>query len=172
MDPAVAAYLEGVIIEQLASVAASLERTIGLQKETKALAELSGKLYAAEETAAELRKKGEANERKALRQRAINLGLSALALVLAIAVGVVSKWARELFAEDVQVAAAEAVETKAVPIELTATTVDVRMTAMEGRQSAVERDVHEMKTGITEILARLPEPATKVHVPQQRKRPR
>lgn len=163
IDKALAGFLEGVIIEQVAVLASSIEATGKVKVESKALAEISGKLYKAEETIVH-------KDKQVRRSKGLAYTFGA-ALGTAICVFVVKWTAYRDTAEVASRAAVEVVEAKAVPVAIAATANDVRVTAVEARQSKLEHEVGSIRQSTDRILELL-EPATEVHVPQARKRPR
>jgi hypothetical protein len=163
IDKALAGFLEGIIVEQVAVLASSLEAAGKVKVESKALAEISGKLYKAEETI--VHKDKQVRRTKSL---AVTLG-AALGTTLAV---FVTAWSAYRDTRQVaETAAVEVVEAKAVPVAIAATANDVRVTAVEARQSKLELEVGSIKQSTDRILELL-EPAAEVHVPQGRKRPR
>jgi hypothetical protein len=159
VDRHVAAFIEGVLTEGLAQ----LESRMSLRHETRAMAEMSGKLLEAEETVKRASK-------RAQKSQVVSLVSTSIALVLVIAIGVVSQWARQLFSEDVKQAAAVAIEQKAVPLE-------DRVAAAERASADTARVVRDLVVDVQAVADSIQalrndlEPPVKVHVPQQRKRP-
>lgn len=167
VDRATAAWLEGVLVEQTAMLAASLEKTHSLKVESKALAELSGKLLKAEETVTD-------EGRRANRNRAIAWG-NAGALLAAITIFVV-KWTAyrdtaEVASKAAAATATEVVEQKAVPLDVKATTSDIRLTALEEQNKVFDTRLSGMEDMLRSIQQAV-EPATQVRVPQQHRRAR
>lgn len=165
IDKATAAYLEGVIVEQVAILASSLERANALKVESKALAEMSGQLLEVEESAKKEKRRGDRN-------KAIAWG-NAAALLGALTVFVV-KWTAYTDTATVASQAAaqtavEVVEQKSLPIEVKATASDLRITALEERADAQGLELKHVR-GTTDRILELLEPATEVRVPQNRRK--
>lgn len=160
IDPAVAAYFEGVVIEQMASVAASLEKTIALQKETKALAELSGKLFKAEQTIV-------ATGKRATRNKGLAYTFGA-ALGTAVAV-FATKWMAYTDTHVVAAAAAaEVVDQKQDPLERRVAANEDAITQLGEDMGGVSRKLDTLQRDIGSLVRAL-EPPTEVRVPKQKR---
>jgi hypothetical protein len=165
IDKGTAAWLEGILIEQVAMLGASIEKTNSLKVESRALAELSGKLLKAEETTADEQRR--ANRNKSL---AMTFGAAFGSAVLAFVV----KWTAyndtaEVASKAAVQTASEVVEQKAVPIEVKATASDIRITALEQQGQAIDGRLTGIESTLVAIQQSLEQPTT-VRVPKGKPR--
>lgn len=151
IDPALASYYEGVVIEQMASVAASLEKNLAAMErrlrvkvETAELAEMSGQLTMV--------------SRRLTKYRA----LAALAGTLAGTMFAMfaTAWSQYRDTADLAETAAErtaekvavdVVEAKTAPAAVQSTIADVRIATVEARQAELEQKVDTILDGINAL---------------------
>jgi hypothetical protein len=159
-----AAWLEGVLVEHVAMLASSLEKTRDLRHESKALAEMSGKLLRSEETVADEKRRADRNK-----SWAVTLG-AALGAAVAVFAATWSAY-RDTAKVATQAAtetASQVVEQKSLPIEVKATASDIRITALEEQGKVIDTRLSGIEVTLVAIQQSLEQP-TEVHVPKKGK---
>lgn len=107
-------------------------------------------------------------ERRAFRSKVWTLFSGCVALAMTAAMGFALRQARDLFRDDIQAATVEAVAPAVAP---TLEPIADRLGESEDRIDKLDGRLSRLEGGMTRVLELL-EPATEVHVPQARKRPR